>query len=167
MLEHSSLLVQPWTRTKLPDGDGWTRSITDAQGSPLGFVRYRKQSALTWMFWLRKPRLDVFETDDASHLMSLTRSWTMFRIWDVLDAEDRHVGSIYPRSVNADHGGALGYLDAVNNEHGRILDPANQVLATFAKLGTAIEVTFAPESAANPFLRMLLLGCILTLDANP
>src|SRR5437763_5372944 len=99
MLEHSTLLLHEWTRSSMPEGRTWVRSIADASGRRLGFVRHQRLAAMSWLFWLRKIRLDVFETDDASHLMTLTRSWTLFPIWELHDAEDRHVGSVYPKSL--------------------------------------------------------------------
>ena len=77
MLEHSALLVYDWTQAVQPDGkNAWIRRIADAAAQPLGFVRCERHFTPTWLSWLRKVRLDVFETQDASHLMSLTRSST-------------------------------------------------------------------------------------------
>jgi hypothetical protein len=169
MLEHCSLLIQAWTRTTLPDGEiAWIRTITDGEARPLGFVRYQKLPALSWLFWLRTVRLDVFETEDAAHLMRLTRSWAMLRIWDLHDSEDRHVGSVYPKSLVSSEGQSLGFLDVEYAEQGRILDPSGHVLLRFGKKkGDNLEVEFAPDPAANPFLRMMLLGCLLTIDPGP
>jgi hypothetical protein len=168
MLEHSPLMVHAWRRTPLNDGEAWTRPITDGASRPLGFVRHENAAGFSWLFWLRNLRLDVFETDDASHLMSLTRSRLMLPIWEVRDAEDRQVGSIYPKSFIASSGELLGFLDLERGEHGRILDSSGSVLAKFAKkTGAQLEVAFMPEPTVNPFLRMLVLASILTLDAKP
>jgi hypothetical protein len=169
MLEHSSLLVHGWTRTTLADAaEAWIRPITDGAARPLGFVRYQKLPALSWFFWLPKVRLDVFETQDASHLMSLTRSWTMLHIWDLHDADQRLVGSVYPKSLVASAGESLGFIDLESGEQGSIVNPSGQALARFRKKsGTSFEVAFAPDPAANPFLRMMMLGCLLTLDPKP
>jgi len=168
MLEHSTLLVHPWTRTTLADsGDAWIRPISDAASRPLGFVRLQF-APLSWLFWVRKIRLDVFETEDASHLLSVTRSWTMLSIWDVHDAEDRHVGRVYPKSLVASEGETLGYVERMRGDQGRILDPAGRVLLRLGNRNkVGLEIAFAPESAANPFVRMMMLACILTLDPKP
>lgn len=168
MLEHSTLLVHPWTRTTLADGaDAWIRPISDAASRPLGFVRLQ-YAPLSWLFWVRKLRLDVFETEDASHLLSVTRSWTMLSIWDVRDAEDRDVGRIYPKSLVASEGQALGYLERDRVGQGRILDPEGHALVRFGHNNAGnLELTFAAESGANPFVRMMMLGTILTLDPKP
>src|SRR4051794_10031633 len=98
MLEHENLLIHVWTRTNTPDGiSAWLRPITNASGRSLGFVRFEGNPDASWLAWLRRIRLDIFETEDASHLMSLTRAWGRLRVWDVHDAEDRHVGSISPK----------------------------------------------------------------------
>ncbi len=164
MLEHSTLLIHPWTRSTLADGGAaWIRPITDAAAHPLGFVR-SQVAPISWLFWARNLQLDVFETEDAAHLMRLTRSWTIFSTWDLHDAEDRPVGRIFPKSLIGDDGQCLGFLELA----GRILDPSAQVLAKFSrKNGVGVELTFSSTSAANPFLRMLLLGCLLTLDPKP
>ena len=166
MLEHSTLLLHEWTRSPTPDGQTWVRPIADSAGRRLGFVRHQKLAAMSWLFWLRKIRLDVFETDDASHVMTLTRSWTLFPIWELHDAEDRHVGSVYPKSLVTCDGDVLGYLELHASEQGRILDPAGHALARVGKRGGVQELNFAGDSV-NPFLRMLVLSAVLALDANP
>jgi hypothetical protein len=168
MLEHASLFIHGWTRSIQADGlEAWTRSIVDADGRQLGFVAYQRLAANSWLFWLRKIRLDVYETEDASHLLSLMRSWTMRSIWDLYDAEERHIGCIYPKSLVASDGSLLGFLDMETRNQGRILDHAGGVLATFTRCASRIELTFASEPTGNPFLRMLMLGAILALDPEP
>jgi hypothetical protein len=169
MLEHSSLLVHGWTHTTLAEAaEAWVRPITDGAARPLGFVRYQKLPAQSWFFWLPKVRLDVFETEDASHLMSLTRSWTMLHIWDLHDADQRLVGSVYPKTLVASAGESLGFLDLESGDQGSIVNPSGQALARFRKKGgSSFEMAFAPDPAANPFLRMMMLGCLLTLDPKP
>lgn len=162
MLEHATLLIHPWTRTTLDGAEAWLRSITDAAGRSLGFVRLNLAS-LSWLFWVRKPQLEVFETEDAAHLLSVTRSWTMLSIWDVHDAEERFVGRIYPKSIVAGEGESIGFLDQE-----RILDAHGNAILRFSKRnGGVVEVAFGADTASNPFLRMMLLGCVLTLEPKP
>ena len=159
MLEHATLHLGCWTSAT----EGWTRTVTDAAGNPLGFVRFVGSTKASWFSWLRGARLEVYETDDASHLMTLVRSWGMTKNWDVFDADERRVGNIGPPSLVDANGERRGSLDVE-----RILDPSRQTLATFRKLTPLIlEVTFAADQAANPFLRMLLLAGILVQDASP
>ena len=98
-------------RLALPDGQVLDSAHRGQQRATSRVRAYQKLAALSWLFWLRKIRLDVFETDDASHLMTLMRSWTLFPIWELHDAEDRHVGSVYPKSLVTCDGDVLGYLD--------------------------------------------------------
>jgi hypothetical protein len=168
MLEHSSLLVHAWTQATLADGEpAWIRVITDAGAHRLGFVRFVGDPRRSWFSWLRTLRLDVYETDDASHLMSLARSWSMLRIWEIDDADNRHVGSVYTKSIVSSEGDQLGYVDRESSEHGRLLDRAGQVLLRYRMRANQTELTFTPEPTGNPFLRMLMLGCVLTMDAAP
>lgn len=165
MLEHSCLQVACWTSvTTAGSAPVWTRSISDAAGNPLGFVRFQGRAKASWFSWLRGARLEVYETDDVSHLMTVVRSWGMTRTWKVLDADERRVGFVYPTSLVDATGARRGSLD----RRDRILDPAGQVLASFRKSTPLIlEVTFAADQAANPFLRMLLLAGILAQDSSP
>ena len=169
MLEHSQLLVQGWTKKPLPEGGlAWIHAVSDVEGAPLGFVRLDGDASASWLSWLRKVRLEVFETEDASLLMCVTRSWGVLRSWEVDDAEGRHVGSIYTKNIVSADGICLGCLDGQPGEQGRILDPAGLVLARFAKkAGGVLELKFPPDPPANPFVRMLVLGCILTLEPTP
>jgi hypothetical protein len=166
MLEHALLVVHDWTQKAEPDGSlAWMRAVTDAAGRPLGFVRLDGDPRGAWFSWFRKVRLDLFETDDASHLMSVTRSWGMLRIWEVDDAEDRHVGTVYANSILSAEGERLAWIERATPERGRLLDSTGQQLAIFGKKAGSLEVTFAPPP--NPFLRMLLLGCALAFEPGP
>ena len=166
MLEHSFLLVHGWSRVDDSPG-AWARAVTNDGGRRLGFVRFEGDPLASWFSWLRKARLDVFETEDASHLMSLTRAWGVLRAWDVHDAEERHVGRINPKTMMTGERVRLGFLDFESADQGRILDQTGQVLAQYGRKGALVEVTFTPGSSANPFLRMLILGSILTLEPAP
>ncbi len=156
------MVVHGWTqKAELDGGLAWIRSVTDGADRPLGFVRLDGAPRGSWLNWFRKVRLDVFETDDASHLMSVTRSWGMLHIWEVDDAEDRHIGTVYTKSIVSAEGERLAWI-----EHGRLLDRAGQQLASFGRKAQGVlEVTFAPPP--NPFVRMLVLGCALALEPGP
>jgi hypothetical protein len=165
MLEHAALLIHAWTHKPLPDGPAWVRPITDSTGFPLGFLRFDGEPNASWFAWLRKVRLDVFETDDASHLMTLTRRWGILSSWDVEDADLRYVGTVYPKTLVSSENQHLGYID---RENGRILDPMGRVLARFGKKAAGVvEIAFMPEGSSNPFLRMMMLGSVLTLEPAP
>jgi hypothetical protein len=168
MLEHATLLFHDWTHATLSDGErAWIRPIRDVSGHSVGFVRFVGDTQGSWFSWFHRARLDVYETDDAAHLLSLTRSWGMLRLWEVDDAEDRHVGSVYTKTIVSSEGDRLGYLDRETDEQGRILDSNGVVLLRFGKSPDGLEVVFQAKATANPFVRMLMLGCVLALDAVP
>src|SRR5687767_6376745 len=96
MLEQACLLAHPWSRAD--EKSPWTRRITDLAGAYLGVIRLELPSP-GWFAWLRSLKLSVFETADASHLMTVTRRWAFSRIWDVYDAEDMHVGTLYYQTL--------------------------------------------------------------------
>jgi len=168
MLEYSVLQVGLWTeRPAAGSAPTWVRHIAGAAGQPLGFVRFDGAVRSPFFSWLRSVRLEVYETDDASHLMSLVRAWGVLRIWDVYDAEERRVGSIYPPNLVDSEGQRRGFLEHHGPDRGKALDPANHVLATFQRRLDSLDLAFMPEPAPNPFLRMLILGAVLCLDPAP
>jgi hypothetical protein len=100
--------------------------------------------------------------------MTLIRPWGLSRLWDVWDAEDRRVGTIYPPILLDGDGGRRGYLDAGDRMHGKILNPAAHVLAEFERRNDQVTVLrFAADLGPNPFLRMLLLGGVIVQEPQP
>ncbi len=165
MLEHSLLVVHGWIRQT--DG-AWVRPVTDAAIRALGLVRFEGTPRGSWASWLHTIRLEVFETDDASHLMTLTRSWGVLGSWQVDDAEGRHVGNLYAKTIVTSENVRLGYLDATSKTQGRVVDLAGRTQAHFSRNeGPALGVAFAPDAVTNPFVRMLVLASILTLEPRP
>ncbi len=168
MLEASSLLIHPWQ----PDGAdvrGWSRSIADgATWAILGRVRWLGPPERSWFDWLRGQRLEVVETEDAALLMTVVRPWGLGRLWDLYDAEERRVGTIaYPVLLDGE-GGRRAYVDRQAPTVGRILGPASQPLAEFTRRPDEVtQLRFAADLEANPFLRMLLVGCVLTQESAP
>ncbi|MBI2804137.1 MAG: hypothetical protein HYX68_04035 [Planctomycetes bacterium] len=163
MLEHSTLLINPWAKA---DGVAkWMRRITDGHGRLLGHVELSGDRAGSWLSWLRRSRLDVHETPDGSHLLSLTRSWSFSRSWDVYDSEDRHVGTLYTKTIVTGANDFVGVIQ--RNPHG-VVGGNREMLASFAPNADAsLELKFMEGTPANPFVRMLLLGSALTLDPIP
>src|SRR5437899_536914 len=110
MLESSNLLVLPWQHA--PSRGGWIRPIADGDtAAALGFVCARGPAKRSWLSWLRGQRLEVLEGDDAALLMTLARSWGFSRCWDVHDAEERAVGSVYPLLLVDSESGRRGFVD--------------------------------------------------------
>jgi hypothetical protein len=166
MLETASLLIHPWQHT----GDhGWSRLVVDAAtASALGRVGWLGPPERSWFDWLHGQRLEVLETDDAALLMTLVRSWGLTRWWDVYDAEERRIGTIAPPVLLDSEGGRRAYLDRADRHNGRLLSPEPRILADYARQSDeAILLRFSPDLDANPFLRMLLLGCVLIDEVPP
>lgn len=169
MLEQSTLLVHAWMRQVSSDGAAsWVRLITDAAKRPLGFVRLVGEPPSTWMSWLCKTRLEVLETDDASHLMSVTKMWGILARWVVEDAEERHVGTVYAKSIVSSEPTVLGYLDMSADGTGCVRDPHNRVMIRFTgEAAGIVEISFLPQLSVNPFVRMMMLASVLTMAPTP
>ncbi len=166
MLEIASLLIHPW---QYSDADGWTRRVADAATAVrLGHIRWLGPRERSWFAWLRGQRMAVLETDDAALLMTLVRSWGLTHCWDVYDAEERLIGTLAPPLLLDSEGGRRAYLDRTDRDHGRLLNPFARLLADYVRHSDqAILLRFAPDLEPNPFLRMLLLGCVLIDQAPP
>jgi len=165
MLETSTLVIDPWAPSApLGAAPAWMRSIVDDGGRSLGFVRFVGNPSAFWFKWLRRVRLEVYETDDASHLMSVTRAWGFLRHWQIHDADEHHVGGVYLQTIVTSENQAIAYLDLGES---RMLDPSGRVLARFEPAGNRLKLTFAANLPLNPFERMVLLGTVLSLDAAP
>jgi hypothetical protein len=168
MLEAPSLWIHPWQRTGAVPRN-WTRLVTDGSTSAaLGRVNWLGPPERSWFDWLRGQRLEVLETDDAALLLTLVRPWGLSRLWDVYDAEERRVGSIAALMLLDGEGDRRGYLDRHDHIGGRILDPTSHLLAEYGQRPDQVtQMRFAPGQEINPFLRMLLLGCVLTQQVPP
>lgn len=168
MLESASLLLLPWTlEAGIPETGACTRGVLDGTtAAPLGLVRSAGLSR-SWLTWLWPYRLEVFETEDAALLLTLTRTWGLLRMWDLYDADGNRVGSIYPPVLLDAEGLRRGYLH-LREQRGEFLGLAAQRLADFEIDATAaLHLHFAADLEPNPFLRMLLLGAALTLQPPP
>lgn len=168
MLEHASIFLHPWIHGTLKEtGLAWTRPITDEAGHTLGHVCFEGTPRNPLFRWLQKIRLNVYETEDASHLMTLTRQWGVLGSWEVEDADLRHVGNVYSKAIVTSTCDCLGYIDRSSEEEGRILDVHGAVRVTYTRRADVVEVRFTPEPAINPFVRMLFLASILSMDPIP
>jgi hypothetical protein len=165
MLESARLLLLPWSRSAEA---GFARPIVDpATQAPRGRVRCLGRRG-SWLAWFKAYRLEVLETEDDSLLFTLVRPWGLLRIWDVYDADDTRVGSFYPPVLLDAEGQRRGYLQAEHGRQGAILGVAGQRLADFEiDTSQSLVVNFAANLDANPFLRMLILGSVLTLQPPP
>lgn len=179
MLEQPTLLLCPWFAAdsgagsdSAIDGDTgrkraeWTRRIIEpALERRLGFARW-DDSGLAG--WLGRRLIQLFETDDASLVMTLERPWGMFRMWHVRDAEERQVGYAF-RDVLFDGGGArLASLAPAGDGETALQTRGGQTLATWQHApGGGILFRFAAHLDDNPFLRMVSLAAVLAQPPYP
>lgn len=160
MLEKSTLLLLPWTRI----GDGLnTRPVVDeVHGEQLGFAR-TSGKIHAWSSRWRSCKLEVFETEDASHLMTLYRPAGLFRMWRVQDSEQRQVGAIYHRHLLNPLGHLMAHCDQPPSEpDGRFLCLQGEPLACWERVPDGLRIQFADNRDLSPFQRMVLLGTVLT-----
>jgi len=162
MLEHMSFYLQPWNRAS--STSPWQRRVTDEAAKPLGFVRCIPPVRGSWFSWLRRTRLEVYETEDASHLMTLSRAWSFGATWIAYDADGIFVGTVHSRSIIASDGICLGE-HVRNSEGGRVMGLTGvEWLLYRCAADRTVEMQFTRPAMANPFLRMLLLSCVLMSD---
>jgi hypothetical protein len=147
MLEHSPLILSPWSQGRL---------IIASQGGPGGFAIWSRPRGPRWLRWLRRPALEVHESDDEPLLLTMHPGWG--NRWDVREAENSLVGYL--------HGPLL--LDSLGDELAvfRWSPPAGKGLFTHRHRGAlallerrdaGLCLEFSPQ-AASPFERMVLLA---------
>jgi hypothetical protein len=163
MLEEPELLICPWAAEPGPRSTAIRKRLIrlPATSRFLGFAR--AAPALSWWSWLTRRTLQVFETEDASLLMTLYRPWALRRTWEVRDAEERHVGFIYRNGLWDSAGARLaGTQWAAVNGAGRFLSPTGSELAAFEPGQDGIRLVFHPVLEGKPFARMTVLAAVLS-----
>jgi hypothetical protein len=174
MLERPGLLLSPWTLAtpELPPvvhdkprrGRARVRLIRDlATGEGLGFARWSGGSSSPLFSWLSRQEIEVFENEDASHLLTLVRPWGISRAWDVLDAEGRRIGKVFRNVVLESYGRRLATLQPSARYAVRRFEAARDtdlaVLEAQAESGSALRFSQALQD--EPFSKMVLLGAAL------
>lgn len=169
MLEKDRLLILPWSSTAgLPPEDvaglSRVRRIQDpANNGLLGFAGWAPQS------WWRGKTIRVFEIPDASLLMTVHRPWGPLRMWQAFDAEERRIGSFYRQTLLDAMNYPLAYLQEDRPGRPRKFlgpGPTRTELGSLEWLdNNAGRLSF--HGGINPFVRMILLGMVLTLPALP
>jgi hypothetical protein len=156
MLEHATLLLMP--------ANSRVRDIVDGPGGvPLGSARRRASTDLPW--WRRPlwPILEVRESDDEPLLFTVRRCWSLLPRRELCDADGRRVGYLrgdalddaWGRRVAVRSWDAERQISTFRGDHG-------QTLAWVEREGETVRLTFADNTVGEPFLRMLLLGAVLS-----
>lgn len=174
MLERQALLLGRGTQ-----GDTSILILDRDSGVRLGLVRSSTPDG-RWSRWFFPAGWDIFETDDHSHVFSLSRSWHWSPEWVVRDAEGRAIGTVFvpparfafflsdvPRGKDAARTGETHIEDDLgrciarvkeNGDSGHFLSLTGEELAWVRQQQHGTEVTFSNAMTENPFTRMLLLA---------
>jgi hypothetical protein len=162
MLEQSALLVQPWQTASAGQPPTRVRQVLDAGGVPVGLMRQAPVRAPRWLRWLARRTLTVHEMPDASLVFALQRSWGWPGSWQVLDADERVVGTLRGHALLDGLGHLLAVIEPADpGGRGRLLAVQGRELGAFAREGEATRITFAAEVEGNPFAKMMLFGAVL------
>lgn len=170
MLEHPRLVLQSWTADTLSGRR--RRNILAAAGhQPVGFAE-EPGPARHW-FWLPRPTLEVFETEDASLLLRVRRAWGWSPCYEVLDADDVRRGLFEPNlpghrapliaTAGADAIAAMRVSPHPMGSSASSWWVPLRELATVTpgREGTLLE--FAASVQSNPFTKMVILAAALSL----
>jgi hypothetical protein len=156
MLEQRGLVLGPWT------AEPRQRPVRDADtGEALGFVRCRPTHG--WLQWLLNAQtLQVFETEDASLLLTLHRPSGWVRAWQLDDADGRAVATVSGVTLRDANGFCLAVAERRDEGGLRYVNGRGVEVGACAAAAGGVCLTFSPE-ATNPFLRMALLAATLIL----
>jgi hypothetical protein len=170
MLEQGLLRLLPWRWSQPGEVAGlneaaWTRKIAGAEDRDLGFVQWVRGP-----FWasLGPERLEVRETEDAALLMSLEHGWLALGQWKVMDAEPAQVGTMVGAHLLDEHRFRFATFWHEKEGGRSICSPGGQKYAHIERTADGIDLLrFDDQMAANPFLRMVLLGATILQSARP
>lgn len=172
MLECDQLRIDPWTpwAGEILHWPGplpvWVRRIADpTSGRILGLASWPATNLRFWNRWWGRRLLEITETEDASLLARLHRGW--LQPWDVLDAEDRWVGTFY-RHTLVD--GIGRRIDLIRRSDSLLfLDDARREIAAWSTPSPCTPGTLRFEFLPrfDPFRRMALLAAVLVQDPLP
>jgi hypothetical protein len=162
MMEQSSLTLRPWTTPRRGEPGGMVRAIVDEAGEAIGFVRQPPPRIPRWLSWLSRRTIEVYEAPDGSLVFALRRAWGWRGGWQLLDADERLVGTLRGRVMLDGFGHFLAAMEPVD-EAGRaqFLAFEGRQLGRYAVDGDGTQLIFAPALEGNPFAKMLLLGAVL------
>ncbi|MCC6418397.1 MAG: hypothetical protein IT429_09165 [Gemmataceae bacterium] len=161
MLERQGLLLCGWGQEEV---GGAARVVRDdASGERVGFVR-RAAPGPRWLRWLLPSVLEVYETEDASHLCTIHGPGWRRRLWRVLDADGRYVGAIDGGVLRDADGRRLALVYRSAGGGARYIGPDGAELAAFTPATRGILLTFTPAIEGDPFARMTILAAALVQD---
>jgi hypothetical protein len=156
MLEHQEL----WLRSTPGDlGPCWT--IQSSVPERLGHARWRSPPSSRWRRWLWRPALEVVETDDESLVFTIRRHWSR-QAWEVRDADEHSLGTVAGGVLYDVMSRRLAFVSGAHDEPTvSIVSTDGLALATLRRGADGTCLTFGAAVNDNPFLKMLLLACVL------
>jgi hypothetical protein len=158
MLEHGELVLRPWAPARRAGPAAPTRLICDARGNPLGFaVRRPAASRFLWA-WSWPERVEVYETEDESLLLTATRGWAS--TWKIRDAEERLVGQLRGGYVYDGTAECLAVREPAMERPDRFVS-GTETLAEWTSRGDEVCLNFAERLDKEPFAKMVLLAAVL------
>jgi len=177
MLEQPSLLLRPWAYTlevawpkKMVQGAAWVRAIVDpTTDAALGFAGWDSSTMAALLGWLGRKKIQVFESEDESLLMTLYRPPGFSRMWEVADAEERRVGHLYRDAIYDGYGTRLATMSSAADGSETVLrGDAGAVLGAWQEIpGQGRYFRFGDAVHDNPFARMVTLAGVLALPPWP
>ncbi len=172
MLENDGLLLQSWIDlSAVPSAHldlarkSPARSICDPDsGSFLGFVRPRLSPSDGWLPWRSRQIFDIFETEDASLLLTLHSPRLLSWTWEVRDAEESRVGFLCRDALLDRQGLQFGKTCSSRyRKRGSFVSRHGMQLAAFEIDDDQCLLIFDESVVGLPFVRMILLAAALTV----
>jgi hypothetical protein len=162
MMEQSTLSLRPWNSPRPGEPGGQVQAIVDGAGETVGFVRQPPPRTPRWLNWLSRRTIEVYEAPDGSLVFALRRAWGWRGGWQLLDADERLVGTLRGRVMLDGFGHFLAAIEPADKAgHARFLALEGSELGEYALDRNGAQLTFAPALQGNPFAKMLLLGAVL------
>ncbi len=177
MLEQPSLLLRPWIHSfelawpkSKVQGAGWMRTIVEPTTEcSVGFAGWDTTGLSALLAWLGRRKIQVFETEDESLLMTLRRPCGVLRMWEVEDAEERRVGHVFRETIYDAYGSRLATMTTpTDGSETMLLGEAGVLLGSWQDIpGQGRYLRFGEACENNPFIRMVALAGVLAQPPWP
>jgi len=176
MLEEPALLVQPWLpaqQLRWPAqtaSAAWARLLINANtDARVGCALWHGSTRRGWLAPVASRKIEVFESEDLSLLVTLWRPWGIFRSWQIHDAEENQLGQIAGTTLRDGNGARLASLrqSADSRERSWISMAGLELGSWHVVARDDLIFRFGEVTERNPFLRMVVLAGLLALPPHP
>ena len=103
----------------------------------------------------------VYEEPDGSLLTSIRQTWWL-AVPTVLDADNGAIAMIYRRLLEWPDERVMAEIVKTGRHKGEFHAAVGVELANYAKQSDGILLTFHPRISSEPFIKMAILGAVLT-----